>query len=233
MKKRLLLLYIMFAGLLTGCSKITILDPKSSTGKDQAYLIWLSLAIMAFVLLVVFVLFTIFVIKYRYTKERKYVMPKDVKGNKKLEMTYTITPIFLLIILIVPTVKITLEQSPSTEASKGEEGVHIDVTARQFEWIFKHENDKEETDELVLPEEKPIIFHLKSEDVIHSFWVPELAGKIDVMPDREMIYIIKNPEKGEYEGKCAEFCGVQHGNMTFDVKVVSESDYDDYLEDSE
>lgn len=218
----------LFSLLLVGCSNITVLDPKSETGKDQAYLIWFSLALMSIVILVVFILFTWFIIRYRYTKERQNVIPKDVKGNLKLELTYTILPILLLIVLAVPTIKITMHQSPSTEAAQ-EKGTQIDVTAKQFEWNFEHENDKEVTDELIVPEKEPIVLHLQSADVIHSFWVPELAGKVDVFPNKELTYVIEKPEKGTYKGKCAEFCGVQHTDMTFTVKVVSEEDYDEYL----
>lgn len=227
MKKMSLFL---FSFLLVGCSNITVLDPKSTTGKDQAYLIWFSLAIMSIVILVVFVLFTHFVIKYRLTKARQDVLPTDVKGNKKLELTYTIIPIILLIILAIPTVRITLDQSPNSEAAQNQDGVNIDVTARQFEWKFTHDNNKQVTDELVIPEGEPIVLHLQSEDVIHSFWVPELAGKVDVIPGQEITYVIEDPETGTYEGKCAEFCGVQHTNMTFTVKVVSDSNYEDYLD---
>src|SRR5699024_7661833 len=85
-------------------------------------------------------------------------LPKDQQGNLKLESTYTILPILLLIVLAVPTIKITMHQSPSTEAAQ-EKGTQIDVTAKQFEWNFEHENDKEVTDELIVPEQEPIVLH--------------------------------------------------------------------------
>src|SRR5699024_12580763 len=100
----------LFRLLLVGCSNITVLDPKSETVKDQAYLIWFSLAIMSIVILVVFILFTWFIIRYRYTKERQNVIPKDVKDNLKLELTYTILPIILLSEVSVHTIKITIHQ---------------------------------------------------------------------------------------------------------------------------
>jgi cytochrome c oxidase subunit 2 len=217
--------------LLTGCSNITVLDPKSATGKEQAFLIWLSLAIMSVVILVVFILFTWFVIKYRSTEKNHDSLPIDVKGNLKLELTYTIIPCLLLIVLAVPTVQITMDQSPSTEAKEEQDGVHINVVAKQFEWAFEHSNGKKVKDELVIPEEETIIFHLHSEDVIHSFWVPELAGKVDVFPNKELTYIIHDAEKGTYDGKCAEFCGIQHTNMVFNVKVVDQESYDTYLDE--
>src|SRR5699024_47379 len=95
--KKILILCTML--LMVGCSNIKVLDPKSVTGKEQAYLIWLSIALMSIVIIVVFTLFTWFVIKYRHTTARKGTLPIDVKGNTKLELTYTIIPVFILLIL--------------------------------------------------------------------------------------------------------------------------------------
>lgn len=218
-----------FLLLLTGCSNITVLDPKSTTGKEQAFLIWFGLAIMTAVLVTVFILFTHIVRKYRYTKAKKGYIPHDVKGNLKFELMWLILPIILLTALAIPTVVITFDQSPVAEAESDKDGTHIQVTARQFEWTFTYDSGKEEHNILILPEGEPVILHLSSEDVIHSFWVPALAGKTDLIPGKQMVYEIKNPEKGTYSGKCAEYCGIQHANMTFKVKVVSKQAYERYI----
>src|SRR5699024_1991300 len=96
---------------------------------------------------------------------------------------------------------------------------------------FEYENGEEDTNKLVLPEGEPAIFHLKSEDVVHSFWIPELAGRVDLYPHETSTYRIENPEKGAYEGKCAASCRAPHDNTTTDVEVVSEDEYEDYLDD--
>lgn len=218
--------------LLAGCG-ITVLDPKSSTGKEQAFLIWFSFGLMCIVVLTVFVLFIRFVSKYRFTKEKEDHIPQDVKGNLKLELTWTILPILLLAVLAVPTIAITYDQSPVTGAKDEVKGVHIDVKAEQFLWTFTHENGKKAENKLVIPEDESIIFHLESKDVIHSFWIPALAGKVDVIPGKKLTYEIKNPEKGTYKGKCAEYCGIQHANMTFETMVVSREEYKTYIEGEE
>src|SRR5699024_10534318 len=133
-----------------------------------------------------------------------------VIGDKRLELTYTIIPIILLIILAIPTAKITLEQSPGTEAFKEAQGVEVNVTGKQFAWEFEYENGEEDTNKLVLPEGEPAIFHLKSEDVVHSFWIPELAGKVDLYPHETLTYRIENQEKGEKERKRQKFCVSRH-----------------------
>ena len=227
--KRMIFLLMLF--LLAGCN-ITVLDPKSDTARDQAFLIWFSFGIMALVVLTVFILFIRFVWKYRLTKEKADFLPKDVSGSKVLEITWIVIPIILLAILAVPTIAITYNQSPVSEGeNRDKDGVHVDVTAEQFLWTFTHENDKEVEDVLVIPEGENIILHLRSKDIIHSFWAPALGGKVDVMPHEELVYEIENPDKGTYKGKCAEYCGIQHANMTFEVKVVPMEDYDNYLEE--
>ncbi|MGG4180671.1 cytochrome c oxidase subunit II [Virgibacillus pantothenticus] len=214
--------------LLTGCN-ITVLEPKSETASEQAFLITFSFWIMMIVVVTVFILFARFVWKYRYTDSRKHDLPKDVKGNIKLEITWIIIPVLLLIILAVPTLAITYDQSPEWTKESDDTGVAIDVTGKQFNWMFRHKNGKEEMDKLVIPEGESIILNLRSEDVIHSFWVPELGGKVDVMPGKELTYEIKHPQRGMYQGKCAEYCGLGHADMTFKVEVVSKQAYAQYL----
>lgn len=216
--------------LLSGCN-ITILNPKSVTGEEQAFLIRLSLLIMSIVIVVVFVLLLLFVRKYHSKNLPDNYIPSKVHGNKKLELTWTLIPILLLAILAVPTVAVTYYQSPISSSAEDKEGVHVEVVAKQFEWQFIHDNGKESVDELVIPEGESIIFELYSQDVIHSFWVPELSGKVDVMPHEKLVYEIKDPEIGTYAGKCAEYCGIQHANMRFDVKVVSKEDFKKYLDE--
>ncbi|WP_106495980.1 cytochrome c oxidase subunit II [Lentibacillus sp. Marseille-P4043] len=224
--KRLLLLPIFL--LLAGCN-ITTLNPKSDTASEQSFLIWFSFGLMMIVVVVVFVLFIRFFMKYRYTEAKKDFLPQDVHGNLKLEITWTVLPILLLIILAVPTIAITYDQSPGPKSSEQQEHIDVYVTAQQYLWTFKHENGKEDRNKLVLPAGKPVVFHLKSKDVIHSFWVPALGGKVDVLPGKELTYQINNPQKGSYEGKCAEYCGIGHGDMRFDAEVVAMDVYQQYL----
>ncbi|MFZ3578539.1 cytochrome c oxidase subunit II [Virgibacillus sp. DJP39] len=226
MKKTLLTPILL---LLSGCN-ITVLNPKSDTGQDQAFLIWFSFSLMMIVLVVVFILFARFVWKYRETSFNKDDLPKDVKGNKKLELIWTLSAIFLLVVLAVPTIAITYNQSPELSSTEDkEEAVHVNVIGQQFYWTFTYENGKTSTNKLVIPADKTVTFHLKSKDVIHSFWIPQLAGKTDVLPGKELIYEIVNPQAGTYEGKCAEFCGLDHANMQFTTKVVSTKEYEKWL----
>ncbi|MFC4558132.1 cytochrome c oxidase subunit II [Virgibacillus kekensis] len=225
--KKMLLVFPML--LLAGCD-ITVLNTKSDTGDAQAFLIWLSLGIMLLVLAVVFTLFTVFFWKYRETAANKDELPKDVKGNFKLETTWTVIPLILLTILAVPSIMITYNQSPiSTAQQQKTEGTHVYVTAEQFKWTFRYENGKETVNKLVIPAGENLYFHLHSKDVIHSFWIPQLAGKTDVRPTKELVYEIENAEVGTYQGQCAEYCGMMHAKMQFTTEVVPMKEFSEFL----
>src|SRR5690625_2095080 len=159
--------------LLSGCN-ITILNPESTTGEEQAFLIRLSRMIMSVVIVTVFILLIRFVYKYRKSNLSESYVPKDVLGNKKLETTWTLIPVMLLAVLAVPTIAITYCQASVCDSGGKKGGVHVAGVGEQCQCIFIHENEKEETDELVIPEGERVTFHLYSKDVIHSFWSPEL-----------------------------------------------------------
>ncbi|SFJ76620.1 cytochrome c oxidase subunit 2 [Halobacillus dabanensis] len=218
--------------LVSGCG-IRVLDPQSDTAKVQTELIYFSFGIMVLVLLTVFGLMARFVKKYRDDGSSDY-LPTQTEGNKKLEITWTVIPILIVIILAVPTTIVTMNQSPNSEAistaedSTGEE-VHVRVEAERFSWTFRYENGKTSED-LYLPEGATAVLTLRSKDVIHSFWVPSLGGKVDVLPHKDNVYEIENVEEGVYLGKCAEFCGTYHTKMRFTTHVVSEQEYREWLE---
>ncbi|MFG6113999.1 cytochrome c oxidase subunit II [Halobacillus sp. MO56] len=213
--------------ILSGCN-LRVLDPKSQTASDQAFLIYLSFGIMMFVVLVVALLFIAFTGKYRETEKNRHDVPKHEEGNRTLEIIWTVLPIILLIGLAVPTVMITYDVS-YIGASSDDNAVHVNVTGEQFRWTFEYENGKETHDTLVLPEDREVIFHLTSKDVIHSFWVPKLAGKIDVLPGEETRLKVTPEETGTYQGKCAEYCGTLHADMRFETEVIEQEDFQAWL----
>ncbi|QHE53893.1 cytochrome c oxidase subunit II [Pontibacillus sp. HMF3514] len=214
--------------ILSGCN-MRVLDPKSQTAKGQSFLIQFSFALMMIVFTTVIVLFIWFVWKYRQTEENKHRIPEDEKGNRFFEITWTVLPIILLAVLAVPTIKITYEISASSSATPPN-AVHIDVTAQQFSWTFEYQNGVVQTSELVIPKDRPVVFHLNSDDVIHSFWVPKLGGKMDVIPGKERRLIVTPDEIGTYQGKCAEFCGKEHSLMRFETIVKTQEDYKQWIQ---
>jgi cytochrome c oxidase subunit 2 len=86
---------------------------------------------------------------------------------------------------------------------------------------------------LYVPAGRPVDVIVTTEDVIHSFWVPRLGGKLDTIPGRITILRLQADEPGEYRGQCAEFCGVGHAHMQFVVNALSEEDFAAWLEEAQ
>lgn len=219
--------------LLTGClgeTNLTALDPKGPQSQWIFDKMLLSLYIMAFVTIVVFAIFFIILAKYR-RKAGDDELPKQVHGSTALEITWTVIPIILLIILAVPTITGTFmmaDDEPDPEV--GENTVEIKVTGHQFWWQFDYENEGFTAgQEVYIPVGEKVLFELHAQDVMHSFWVPALGGKIDTIPGITNSIWLEADEPGTYKGKCAELCGPAHALMDFKVIALERPEYDQWV----
>lgn len=217
--------------LLTGCSVLGQdagpLDPKGTTGEEQLQLINLSLGIMIIVMLAVFALFFYVIIRYRRKKGDDSI-PKQVEGNHKLEIIWTVIPILLLVVLAVPTLAITFGQA--TDYTEDPEAMVVKVYAHQFWWEFEYpEQGIVTAQDLVLPVNKKVQFEVQSSDVLHSFWIPGIGGKIDTLPGQTNRTYLEPTEVGVFKGKCAELCGTSHAYMDFKADVRSQEDFDAWV----
>ncbi len=143
--------------------------------------------------------------------------PSSVIGDLRLELAWTIGPSLVLLFIAIPTVRTIILSQPSRWPKNA---LPVRVIAHQWWWEFKYPTLGIDTaNELHIPAGQLIHFELVSEDVIHSFWMPALGGKRDVIPGQvnQITLIAKVP--GEYYGQCAEFCGISHANMRFRVFV--------------
>jgi cytochrome c oxidase subunit 2 len=105
--------------------------------------------------------------------------------------------------------------------------LRIDVTARQWSWALHYPgSDVRLVNELRLPVGKPVDIHVSSDDVIHSFWVPRLGGKIDAIPGRTNVVRLQADQPGTFRGQCAEFCGLNHAHMAMKVIAMPQDEYD-------
>ncbi|WP_201713150.1 cytochrome c oxidase subunit II [Rossellomorea arthrocnemi] len=225
--KRLCCGILMSVLFLTGCSSLKVLDPKGTVAELQLNLFQISIAIMLLVFFIVFSMFVYFTWKYRETPERRGFTPSYVKGNKKMEVTWTVIPILLLTILAVPTVKGTFSLAHSDE--KSENPLEIEVTGHQYWWeVHYPDQDITLTNEAYIPVDQPVVFHLKSDDVIHSFWVPKLGGKKDLIPGKNNTLTLNASEEGVYKGQCAELCGASHSFMRFKIHAVGENQFNQW-----
>ena len=145
-----------------------------------------------------------------------------------MKRIYFIIPILLLVIIAVPTIATTYDLA---DESQKEDSINVNVTGKQFWWNFDYVNEGIQTSQdLYIPVDTRVYLNMISGDVIHSFWVPTLAGKMDVNPENENVMYIEAYEEGVYWGKCAEFCGDSHSLMDFKIVVVSEEEYDQWIE---
>jgi cytochrome c oxidase subunit II len=109
----------------------------------------------------------------------------------------------------------------------------VDVVGHQFWWDVVYDPDGialRDANELVLPEGRAVTLRLTTADVIHSFWVPSIAGKMDMIPGRTNVLTVTATETGRFRGQCAEFCGLSHPLMAFEVTVLPADAFDDWLE---
>lgn len=166
-------------------------------------------------------------VTFRY-RRRNDELPVQTHGNLKLEITWTIIPAIIIVIIAIPTV-IGIWQ---TQVMPDEEDSLV-INAVGHQWWFEFNYPSEEVvtaNELHLPEDTNVIVKIESQDVLHSFWIPKIAGKIDMVPNHENQLWIKADNPGLYYGQCAEFCGVAHAMMRFRVIVHTNEDYQNWLE---
>ncbi len=138
---------------------------------------------------------------------------------------------FILVGLTLLTVASYVTDRDMAKASPGPRVLEIELTANQWWWDVTYadptpSNQFRTANELHLPAGMPVHIRLKSNDVIHSFWVPNLAGKQDLIPGRELDIMLRPERTGIYRGQCAEYCGMQHAHMALDVTVESYAEFD-------
>ena len=190
---------------------------------------WISVVIGVLVLGAV----VVFALRFRY-RSGKNENPKQIHGSTPLEIGWTIVPALILAVVAVPTI-ITI-----FDLNKEPTGDVVNVTAigKQWWWEFKYpEQDVITANELVIPAGRPVRVNLTACDeslpnkcnVIHSFWVPELNGKRDVVPGRKTFTTIEADKPGTYLGQCAEYCGLSHANMRFRVIAKEQREFDRWV----
>ena len=181
------------------------------------------IAVIVFIVVEGAILFVTF--RYRRKNDE---LPVQTHGNLKLEITWTIIPAIIIVIIAIPTV-IGIWQ---TQVMPDEEDSLV-INAVGHQWWFEFNYPSEEVvtaNELHLPEDTNVIVNIESQDVLHSFWIPKIAGKVDMVPNHENQLWIKADNPGLYYGQCAEFCGVAHAMMRFRVIVHTNEDYQNWLE---
>ena len=170
----------------------------------------------------------------RRAKSDDDLEPQQIHGNTKLELTWTIVPFVILVAVAFPTVTTILNIS-----HRPANALKIDVYGQQWWWSYEYDlnaDGKPEivtANELVIPAGKPIELQVHSRDVIHSFWIPALAGTRDAVPGRTQILELEADAPGVFEGQCKEYCGLSHANMRARAVSLSQADFDKWLVDQQ
>ena len=154
-------------------------------------------------------------------------LPQQIRGQTLLEISWTILPAVVLLIIAIPTIQIVF-RTQTQGAVPG--AMRVTVRGWQWWWEFRYPDLGIVTaNELHLPVGRTVTVDLEGPDVIHSFWVPHLGGKRDVVPGRHNRIVFTPDTAGEHWGQCAEFCGTSHANMRLRVIAESPADFDAWV----
>ncbi|WP_374712582.1 cytochrome c oxidase subunit II [Symbiobacterium terraclitae] len=212
--------------LLAGCSTLpqTPLDPKGPVAQTQTGLLLYTLYVAVGIGVGVTAALLYVVFRFR-ARPGQVGVPLQIRGNHTLEIIWTIIPILILISVAFPTVEAAISTSAPPSGA-------LTVRATGYRWWFAFEYPElgiVTANELRIPAGRPVRLEITSNDVIHSFWVPKLAGKTDMIPGRINVTWMQADEPDVYLGQCAEFCGDSHANMRFRVVAMSQADFDAWV----
>jgi cytochrome c oxidase subunit 2 len=202
-------------------------DAATADGKEVVR-VWRILLVMATaVAAVVVILLTVAVVSGARRQEAS-----QSKGSLPLEIAYTAVPLGLVAAIFGVSGWLSYRMSDATEG----ESLTVETEAFRWGWRFTYPGgvevvsaSPEDEAVIVLPVDRTVTFELRSDDVIHSFFVPAFATKLDVVPGRVNELRVHPTEPGEYDGHCAEYCGIDHARMNFTVLVVEQDRFDAWL----
>lgn len=180
-------------------------------------------AVLVFVVVEAVLLYSVW--RYRQRPGQEGEIPAQVHGNTRLEIAWTVAPAVVVAIIAIMTFR-----TQAILASFPTDALNVRVIGHQWWWEFQYPDLGITTaNELHVPAGRPVKLTLESADVIHSFWIPRLAGKTDTIPGLTNQLWFRADRPGTYRGQCAEFCGTQHALMGLRVIVTSQSEFDAWV----
>jgi cytochrome c oxidase subunit II len=205
--------------------------PHSVTEQGQAiydlYNLFMYIAAVVFVVVSGLVIWS--VVRYR---RRGDELPTQTHGNNRLELAWTLIPTVIVLVLFV----FTIRAQDKVLDDSGQADVNMTITAFQWSWRFTYEGTGAEVlggpgtiPEMVVPVGQRIRVKLVSADVVHSFYVPQTLFKRQAIPGTDNLFDLTFDKVGLYHGQCTQFCGLQHTDMTFRVRVVTQGEYQSWL----
>jgi cytochrome c oxidase subunit 2 len=196
----------------------SIFDPLSRPAQEIQTLSYLVLGICAAIFVVVGGVLVVSIVRFRRRPDDDGVEPPQVYGSNPIELAWTVIPLLIVFVLFLVTTRTLIaveNEAPPRDA------MEVRVIGHQWWWEFRYPQSGVVTaNELHVPVGRATYLTLESADVVHSFWVPQLNGKTDVIPNRVNRMWIEPREAGLYIGQCAEYCGTQHARML--LRVVAQ-----------
>ena len=229
------MLLVVLALLLAGCAgDQSAMDPRGPFAQAPHDLIvpvfWIALVV--FVLVQGMIVYAI--VRFRQRGDDDDELPTQVHGNTRLEIVWTVIPAVILAVIAVPTVQGIFAQMAEPE----DEFLTVEVIGHRWWFEFYYPDwDIYTANEMVIPVGTPVRLEMTATDpardvrlgVIHSFWIPQLAGKQDLVPGQTTFLNIQADEPGRYLGQCAEYCGLSHVNMRARVVAKDQAGFDAWV----
>src|SRR3984885_11164406 len=223
-----------FADTAQPLSPTNIFAPASTPARSIFGLSLFVLALTGAIFLVVFALLLYSVVKFRKRKNDDGREPPQVYGSNQVELAWTVIPVLIVVALFMATARVIASVQ---KTARPENAVEVIAIGHQFWWEYRYPGLGVVTaNELHVPvsdtnNPTPTLITLLSADTDHSFWVPRLAGKTDLIPNHPNSMWIDPQETGVYLGQCAQYCGTQHAKMLLRVYVQSKDDFDRWIQE--
>ncbi|MBD0370416.1 MAG: cytochrome c oxidase subunit II [Pyrinomonadaceae bacterium] len=197
-------------------------DEGSTVARNVDGLFFFITAVSAFFSVLIVAVIIYFFIRYRRRSETE--APQPIEGSNKLEITWTVIPFGLVMIMFLGGAYVYF-----TMARPPRDTMDIYVVGKQWMWKIQHPEGNREINELHVPVNTSIRLTMTTEDVIHSFYIPDFRIKQDVVPGRYTTMWFKATKPGKYQLFCAEYCGTNHSGMIGTIYVMEPADYEAWL----
>jgi cytochrome c oxidase subunit 2 len=195
-------------------------------------LYWAVLGISAVIFVIVELALIVFIVQYRNRGRPRTDEGPQIRGHTRLELIWTVIPVVILVAIMSFVFYKLPGIQDIPDANAAGEKLTVQVEGRQFYWRFTYPNGAVSVNELRLPTGRPVelVVTAPANDVIHSWWIPALAGKMDAIPGKvNHLKFVAPSSPGVYQGQCAEFCGLQHALMLAQARIVTEGEFDAWI----
>ena len=195
-------------------------------------LYWIVLGISAVIFVIVELALIVFIVQYRNRGRPRTDEGPQIRGHTRLELIWTVIPVLILVAIMSFVFYKLPGIQDIPDANAAGEKLTVQVEGRQFYWRFTYPNGAVSVNDLRLPAGRPIelVVTAPANDVIHSWWIPALAGKMDAIPGKvNHLKFVAPSSPGVYQGQCAEFCGLQHALMLAQAQIVTERAFNGWV----